>query len=916
MHPNAKSLLRPLCLLALTLSVAFAQRATSERPTGEIQLQIKDSTGTAMEAAGRIESLATGVETSFHTDSSGKYTFQHLAPGRYRLEIERAGFASLDEVVDVPSATPVERNLTMVPGNQSYKLDVVAATPLQGVNLEANQIAAPVQSATSGDLDDSGALDLSAFLNRRLAGVHINEIQGNPVQTDVSYRGYTASPILGTPQGLSVYMDGVRLNQPFGDVVSWDLIPRIAISEITLMPGSNPLFGLNTLGGAISLETKDGQSHPGTSLQISGGSFGRRNVEMEHGGAFKGVSWYLAGNLLFEDGWRDASSSNVRQFFSRFGWQHRQTTIGFSWQFANNQLSGNALQDPRFLARDYSSVYTKPDINRNRTPAFNLTLRHTLNPNLSLSGNIYYRFIRSGIYSADINENSLDQSVYQPSAADIAALTAKGFTGFPRNGANAANTPFPFWRCIAQGLQRDEPGEKCNGLLNTTGSEQRNYGTAGQLTWTVPFMGHRNQLTAGGALDRSTVRFGQSTELAFLNPDRSFSGIGLYADGITGGNINGEPFDARVDLRGLISTRSLYVSDTLTLGSAWNFTVSGRYNHTGVENSDRLTPSGPGSLTGSDAYNRFNPAAGVTFNPSPLFNAYFGYSEGSRAPTSIELGCADPAQPCKLPNSLASDPPLNQVVTRTLEAGFRGSLEQGIHWNAGWFRADNRDDILFVSSAQTGFGYFKNFDKTRRQGAQVSVDARIRRLTVGTGYTFLEATYESTETVNGSSNSTNDATSLSRGLPGSIQINPGARIPLTPRHILKAWADFQASTKLSAELSMNAVSSSLARGNENGLHQADGVYYLGPGISGGYAVVNAGLRYQARSHLQLFADVNNLLNRHYYTGAQLGVAGFNSAGNFIARPFAAVNGVYPLLRTTFFAPGAPIGIWGGVKFSF
>ena len=294
MHPNAKRLLRPLCMLALTLSAALAQR-----PTGEIQLQIKDSTGTAMEAAGRIESLATGVETSFRTNPQGQYAFHNLIPGRYRLEIERAGFASLDEVVDVPSATPVERNLTMVPGNQSYKLDVVAATPLQGVNLEANQIAAPVQSATSGDLDDSGALDLSAFLNRRLAGVHINEIQGNPVQADVSYRGYTASPILGTPQGLSVYMDGVRLNQPFGDVVSWDLIPRIAISEITLMPGSNPLFGLNTLGGAISLETKDGQSHPGTSLQISGGSFGRRNVEMEHGGAFKGVSWYLAGNLLF-----------------------------------------------------------------------------------------------------------------------------------------------------------------------------------------------------------------------------------------------------------------------------------------------------------------------------------------------------------------------------------------------------------------------------------------------------------------------------------------------------------------------------------------------------------------------------------------------------------------------------------------
>ena len=89
-------------------------------------------------------------------------------------------------------------------------------------------------------------------------------MQGNPFQPDLNYRGYTASPLLGTPQGLSVYMDGVRLNQPFGDVVSWDLIPRQAIASMTLMPGSNPLFGLNTLGGALSIQTKDGRDAPGT----------------------------------------------------------------------------------------------------------------------------------------------------------------------------------------------------------------------------------------------------------------------------------------------------------------------------------------------------------------------------------------------------------------------------------------------------------------------------------------------------------------------------------------------------------------------------------------------------------------------------------------------------------------------------
>ena len=159
-----------------------------------------------------------------------------------------------------------------------FKVEVIATTPLPGVDLPLSQIPAPVQTAIDRDIEESGALDLADFLNRRLNGVHVNEMQGNPFQPDISFRGYTASPLLGTPQGLSIYMDGVRLNQPFGDVVSWDLIPRMAISAIALMPGSNPLFGLNTLGGALSIQTKDGRSNPGTTVQAIYGSHVRRAI--------------------------------------------------------------------------------------------------------------------------------------------------------------------------------------------------------------------------------------------------------------------------------------------------------------------------------------------------------------------------------------------------------------------------------------------------------------------------------------------------------------------------------------------------------------------------------------------------------------------------------------------------------------
>ena len=226
-------------------------------------------------------------------------------------------------LIDVQSGTPVSRTITLALAAQASRIDVVAATPLAGTDLALDEIPAPVQTATARDIEQSGSLDLADLLNRRLNGVHINENQENPFQPDVNYRGYTASPLLGTPEGISVYMDGVRQNQPFGDIVAWDLIPKIAISEVALMPGSNPLFGLNTLGGAVSIQTKDGHSQPGVTLQVSGGSFGRRAGEFEYGGSnSKGLSWYVAGNLFREDGWRQFSPSEVRQVFRKAGLDH------------------------------------------------------------------------------------------------------------------------------------------------------------------------------------------------------------------------------------------------------------------------------------------------------------------------------------------------------------------------------------------------------------------------------------------------------------------------------------------------------------------------------------------------------------------------------------------------------------------
>ncbi len=798
-------------------------------------------------------------------------------------------------------------------------MNVIGTTPLPGLGQAREEIPSAVQSASTRDLERSGSSDLSHFMNRNLGSVHINENQGNPFQADVNFRGYTASPLLGTPQGLSVYLDGVRLNQPFGDVVSWDLIPRFAISSVTLMPGSNPLFGLNTLGGAIALQTKDGLRFPGSSAQISLGAFGRRSLELEHGGAHKdnGLNWYFGAQLYKERGWRDVSGSDVRQVFGKLGWANAHTDLKLTLALADNELNGNGLQEFRWLDAHYGSVYTKPDTTKNHSLFLNLAALHSLSDRATLSGNVYYRSLRSSATNGDLNSKSLNQSLYQPNANELAALSAAGYSGVPTGGANANNTAFPYWRCIANVLLNDEPSEKCNGLINTNSLQQSNWGMSGQLALDGQLAGHRNQLTLGLGYDASRLNFTQNSQLGFLNPDRSITGLPAYADGgVSGGVVEGQPFDTRVDLEGRVRTYSLYAMNSLSIASTWHVTASGRLNHTRVRNSDRINPGGGlNSLDGDHSFSRFNPALGFSYVPSRQWNAYLGYSEGSRAPTSVELGCANPNNPCKLPNAMAGDPPLDQVVTKTWEAGLRGRLGQAMQWNAGVFRAENFNDILFVADNTSGFGYFKNFGKTLRQGVELGLQGRSGPWTFGSHYTYLSASYQTPETVLGAGNSTNTAALAGTpGLDGTIDIKPGDQIPLIPKHLFKIHADYQWSPQWSFGGNVNAVSGVFARGNENNLHQASAPYYLGTGKTGGYAILNLQARFQPSKQWHVVAHLNNVFDRRYVSAAQLGPMGFSANGNFQARPFGAnANGDFPLQNSTFLAPGAPRSFWLGVK---
>jgi outer membrane receptor protein involved in Fe transport len=889
-------------------------------------LEVKDPSGAVLVGSGKLENLATGEQRSFQTNSEGVYTFSALPFGRYRLEISSVGFAPQALSIDLQSAAVLTRTVTMALPAVSARVDVVGATPLSGTDLETNQIAAPVQTATAADIQDSGALELGDFMNRRLNGVYLNEMQENPFQPDVNFRGYTASPLLGTPEGVSVYVDGVRQNQPFGDVVSWDLIPKDAISELTLVPGSDPLFGLNTLGGALSITTKDGVNNPGLSGSLLYGSSGRKAVEGEWGGGgATGFNWFLMGTGFHESGWRIDSPSDIRQGFGRFGWRNGKTDLALTTSYAYNTMIGNGLQDYRLLELNYDSVYSIPDSTANRGLAFNFMARHSFSDNLNFSGNAWFRNIRTEAIDANFNTDVIGSGadIYQPNAEEQAVLSAAGYTGFPTSGANITNTPFPMWPCIAEALQLGNPDGTCDGVNIYSKEVQNEHGFSGQLTWiSTPKIG-RNQFAAGASFDWGSIGYNQTTDYGYVNPQYFVVSVPAWQDGSAAVN----PINSAVQLHGLTPNWSLYFTDTLTLTKTVNVTVSGRYNRDTINNWDRLNgPPGPNSLSGDYVYDRFNPAIGITWSPFSTVNAYARYSQGSRAPTSIELGCANPSAPCSLPNALSADPPLQQVVTDTWEAGLRGKLPNSFlrnaSWNVGAFRDENHNDILFVAAPIIGTGYFQNFAKTLREGFDADLDGRIGRVNWGLDWTFLSATYQSTETLDGSANNTNNfAQQGYPGLPGTITVQPGDRIPLIPKQTGKAYLDFRATSKLVIELNEVVNSSSYARGDENNAYKADGVYYLGPGVCPGFAITNFRAHYDLTKRLQLGVQVDNLFNHEYYTAAWLSNTILTGQGAIQSQPFAVYStgpyaGSAPVESATFFSPGAPRRAWVDLRFHF
>ncbi|MCP4598640.1 TonB-dependent receptor, partial [Neptuniibacter sp.] len=688
----------------------------------------------------------------------------------------------------------------------------------------------------------SQALNLAEHLRFNFSSVTINEAVNNPYQPDVQYRGFTASPLLGLPQGVSVYVNGVRFNEPFGDTVNWDLIPEGALGSVALFAGSNPVFGQNTLGGALSLQVKNGFDHAGSQIESSIGEDGRFNLELQTAGNDGEFGYYVIGNYFEEDGWRDHSPSEVQQALANLTWRSEGSSLNLTVAGADNKLIGNGAAPMELLeAQGRESIYTQPDQTESKFAFITLGGDTWIDDETQVAGSVYYRRNKINTLNGDDSDyEECDVNADNEYDEDGAYESLCEFEGEDEDDASPEDfEPIEFvgyddtpLELIDDDLEADD----LDGTLNTSETIQESMGLASQVTFLGDLNGKENQLTVGFSYDYADIDFKSNTEFAELRndsitDDRGVTGVGL------------SDAESVVELETDTHNAGFFLTDTITINDKVDLTVAARYNYTRIE----MVGIGEHNLdlTGTHTFKRLNPSVGATYQVSPDVTFYGSYSESNRAPTPAELSCADPEDPCKLPNGFVADPPLDQVVAKTFEFGLRGS-NNGYRWNAGVFHTMNHDDIIFQNAGTlTSEGFFDNVGKTRRMGVELAANKRYDNLTLGVAYSYLDATFRTKF----------DSVSANNPLGNSRPVEAGDKIPGLPEHNIKLLADWTVTPKFNLGAEVTYQSSQYFRGDE--ANENDKV--------DGFTLVNLRGTYQVADNVEVFARVDNVFDKEYET---------------------------------------------------
>ena len=636
-------------------------------------------------------------------------------------------------------------------------VDVVAPTPLLGSGVDRAKVPAATRVLTDQDISRDGYPDLLRALNDQVPGVTLDAAAANPFQPSLFYHGFQASPLQGNPQGLAVYVNGTRFNQAFGDTVNWDLIPDIAIDRMDLV-GSNPVFGLNALGGAIAVQMKNGFTYHGTEFDALGGSFGKYQGEMQYGVQVGNVAAYAAAYALQETGWLDQQSSQLRNFYGDLGWRGTGGEVHVNVVGADNRLNQPGPSPVQLLAVDPSAIFTSPNLVTNNYDQVTLSGNYIISDQTSLQGNAYYNYFVQKVYNGDIS--------------DFAPCTdPAGFLCEIDNGAVATNRA---GNPISDFLHGGIYGDLEQQSTNTNG-----YGASVQVTDHREVWDRPNQLVAGFSFDGAQTLYGASTQIGqFIVSDSGFGGPGVTVD-----QADGSIAPVRVAISN--AYYGAFFTDTFDITPALAANLAGRFNFAQIDLNDQLGTA----LTDNHTFGRFNPSAGLTWKILPELSVYASYAEANRAPTPAELTCSSAASPCSLANFLVADPDLQQVVAHTWEAGVRGRAHpmpsMTLSGDIAFYRTELTNDIQFLNSPIQGRAFFANVGSTLRQGVDLNFQLKADRLLAWIGYSYIDAQFQTGFTELSENNPFAD-------VDGNIQVQPGNRLPGIPTNQFKFGIDFKA----------------------------------------------------------------------------------------------------------------------------
>jgi iron complex outermembrane recepter protein len=774
-----------------------------------------------------------------------------------------AGCASAEAADEAPAPAPLPEVL------------VIATTPLPGAAIDAGKVPGNVQTVSASELARGGSASLSRALSAQLASVNIDDTLDDPFQPDILYRGFEASPVLGTPEGLAAYQNGVRINEAFGDTVNWDLLPDFAIDSVQIV-SSNPMYGLNALGAGMSITMKNGFSYPQSDLEIAYGSFEQRSVGLQYGAHSGSLAFYIAGRALDSSGWRDFSADTVRQLYGVLSYRAERASLDLSYAGANNALQGQGAAPVQELSISRELTFTGPQDNRNQLSFLTLNASLEASASLSVQGVLYDRH-----YSQSLANGNTTNYVSCTQAPNLGSLCqSDGLTPV----TNSSAQPLPD---ISAGGALPI-GENDWEMIDAFGR-----GGGLQLTDTQSLARHTNQLSVGGSFDYASVSFQSGTQVGLIDPQLMVLPSNLYVDTPESSPWGGNPVNLEVYNKYV----GAYFTDTFDVTAELALTASGRYNLADVDLEDRRGTQ----LSGNNRFTHFNPAFGGTYRLRPGVTLYAGWSANNRAPTASEIECSNPRTPCLLPTDLAGDPPnLRQVISHTVELGARGSnpatggADPEISWNLSVFRTDLHDDIYGIATTVSS-GYFANIGATRRQGIEAGLKYRSGPWSAYVSLSYIQATFRSALLLPSASNPAQDA-------EGNIQVEAGDRLPGIPLDRGKAGIDYRILPPWTVGASLVLLSSQYFFGDESN--------QLTP--MAGYHVVSLHMQYLPSRHCELFAALDNVLNARYATyGILSDPTGIGAPG---VAPNALTNG--PGVDNRFLSPAPPFSVYGGVRLRF